>query len=220
MTSAVIERMAWTPGVGRDRLVLGAVDVWHADLDRIAEGDATLSEAERARSARFRFEADRRRWVRCRATLRLLLGSYLGCEPGDVRLEAGPRGKPAVAGGGIEFNLSHSWGRAVFAFAIDNPVGVDIEHEGRVLDPLAAARMLGDGEWKRLAALPRQRLDAAFVRAWVRHEAGVKCRGERIGTALEPGAVELTDLDVGPGAAAALALTRVADQLRFRELRS
>ncbi|HTE66177.1 MAG TPA: 4-phosphopantetheinyl transferase, partial [Candidatus Binatia bacterium] len=46
---------------------------------------ATLSPDERNRSARFRFDRDRRRFVVAHGALRDLLGRYVGTNPGDIR---------------------------------------------------------------------------------------------------------------------------------------
>jgi 4'-phosphopantetheinyl transferase len=196
------------------RLDPGALHVWRADLDEIGWiGDGALSADERERAARFSSERSRERWARGRAVLRHLLGGYLSRGPGAIELESGERGKPRVAGGdGVEFNLSHSGGLAVFAFAPENPVGIDVELAGRVRDPVAVAeREFGQAEAERLRALDATQLEPEFLRLWVRHEAALKCRGEGLGGRTGPDGLVLVDLDVGPGAAAAVALEREAD---------
>jgi 4'-phosphopantetheinyl transferase len=201
------------------RLDPAAVHVWRADLDELAElSDAVLSDEERERAARFSSERSRERWSRARAALRELLGAYLGREPRAIELESGERGKPGVLdGGGIEFNLSHSGGLALFAFTDGNPVGIDVELAGRVRDPVAVAeREFGSEEAERLRTLPAAELEPEFLRLWVRHEAALKCRGEGLtGTAGEDD-LALIDLDVGTGGAAAVALERSPDGVSMR----
>jgi len=175
-------------------------------------GDADLSDAERDRAARFRFEPDRERWTRAHAILRCLLGAYLRREPQAIEFALGAHGKPSVLGDGIDFNLSHSAGMALFAFAIDNPVGIDVELAGRARDILAIAeRVLGHDELERLRALPPSEREPEFLRSWVRHEAALKCCGDRLGARVKLDGLSLLDLDVGPAAAAAVALERSAD---------
>ncbi len=196
------------------RLDPGVLHVWRADLDDLEWiGHNALSTEERERAGRLSSERSRERWARGRAVLRHLLGGYLGRGPGAIELEWGERGKPSVAGAdGVEFNLSHSGGLALFAFARENPVGIDVELAGRVGDPLAVAeREFGQAEAERLRALAAGELEPEFLRLWVRHEAALKCRGEGLGGRTGPDGLVLVDLDVGPGAAAAVALEREAD---------
>jgi 4'-phosphopantetheinyl transferase len=192
----------------------GVLHVWQADLDDLEWiGHAALSKQERERAARFSSERSRERWARGRAALRHLLAGYLGRGPGAIEFESGERGKPsAVAAEGIEFNLSHSGGLALFAFARENPVGVDVELAGRVHNPLAVAeREFDPTEAERLRTLPATELEPEFLRLWVRHEAALKCRGEGLGAPARDDELALVDLDVGPDAAAAAATERATE---------
>jgi 4'-phosphopantetheinyl transferase len=196
-----------------------AVHVWRADLDQLAElSDAVLSGEERERAARFSSERSRERWTRARAALRELLGGYLGRDAQAIELQSGERGKPGVLDGdGIEFNLSHSGGLALFAFTHMNPVGIDVELAGRVGDPVRVAeREFGPEQAERLRALPAAELEPEFLRLWVRHEAALKCRGEGLGAMAEEDDLALIDLDVGTDGAAAVALERSPDGVSMR----
>ncbi len=197
--------------VDAPELSAGALHVWRAELERpTGFSEASLSRSERDRAARFRFEADRVRWASARAILRALLGAYLDRDPRAIDLELGPGGKPeVVAGDDLEFNVSHSGDLALFAFTLGNPVGVDVELAGRARDHLAiAARVLGADEHARLAALPPELREREFLRSWVRHEAALKCRGDGLGSPARQEALTLVDLELGPYAAAAVALER------------
>jgi hypothetical protein len=117
------------------------------------------------------------------APLRQVLATYLGEEPAQIELEAGPHGKPRLAGPGrLRFNLSHSGELALVAVSARLEVGADVQR----LKP---------------------RRGESFQRRWARHEAHVKCLGTGLlrarGASLEPVAVE--SVDVGPGYAAAVA---------------
>ncbi|MGZ5324040.1 MAG: 4'-phosphopantetheinyl transferase family protein [Solirubrobacterales bacterium] len=200
-------------------LAAGELHVWRADLDGAAgPGDSALSASERERAARFRFAADRVRWTRGRAILRELLGTYLERDPGSIEFELGPHGKPAaLAASGLEFNLSHSAGTALYAFAIGNPVGIDVEVARRERDYLRLAkRTFGEDEHRRLRTLPPAEREPEFLRAWVRHEAALKCRGEPLGGRAAPEGLAILELDAGPGAAAAVASEREPDRVRSR----
>jgi 4'-phosphopantetheinyl transferase len=171
-----------------DALVGGRVDVWAVDLDAPGAAAESLSADERARAARFARAQDGRRWAAARGVLRALLAVYAGAEPAALRFALGPHGKPALACAGdggpdVRFNLSHSGEVALIAFALGRELGVDVELPRRPLGDVAAlaARVLGAQEAERLRALEARERERAFLRAWTRHEALVKCRGVGIG---------------------------------------
>jgi 4'-phosphopantetheinyl transferase len=171
----------------------GVVAVWRLDL---AGGDAaaladSLSADERARAARFRFPRDRDRFVAARAGLRQILGACLGLEARAVRFAYGARGKPALAGGELSFNLSHADDLALVAVAREAPVGVDVERLRAVAGrERIAARCFAPAERAALGALPEEARDLAFLLGWTRKEAVAKARGEGV-AALTAIAVEL-----------------------------
>jgi 4'-phosphopantetheinyl transferase len=181
-----------------------------------------------------RFPVFRGRSVASRAILRILLGRYLGVPAGDVPLTVEPGGRPVLAGTDprIRFSVSHAGPLALYAFAADRAVGVDVERMKREVpfDRLAA-RFFATAEVAALAALPRGVLPAAFFACWTRKEALFKAWGgegglvpalkrftvdvaprqSRVAVMLhgEPAPSErweLATLDAGPGFAAALAL--------------
>lgn len=158
------------------------VEVWRADLDAAPEELVDLlSPQERARATRIVQGAARARWVSSRGVLRVLLGCHLECHPRHLRFQLGPHGKPALPGGELSFNVSHSEGLALYALAPTTAVGVDVE----VLAPCPpsrdelalAERVLGPDVARRLRALPPAARHREFLRQWVRHEAALKCLG-------------------------------------------
>jgi 4'-phosphopantetheinyl transferase len=224
----------WLPGPADPSLAPGALHVWQADLSALPDELGALLDAdERERAARMLRERDWRLWARGHGLLRLLLASYLRIEPGTLRFTAGPHGKPALdcaargagaeaheasppgadAGtGALSFNLSHSGQTALYAFSKDGPVGVDVELARRGIDALAIAeRAFGAAEARRLAALDPDAREREFLRAWVRHEAELKCLGAGLAGAGAPadgGPLWVAQLDLGPRAAGAVATLR------------
>jgi 4'-phosphopantetheinyl transferase len=202
---------AWEPGPMRPRLAADVADVWQADLAAVDDDlEDLLSEEERQRAARFVRAEDGARWARARGILRALLGRYVGTDPRALRFAEGPHGKPLLGDEAIRFNLSHSGDTALIAVTLAREVGIDVELPRRTVDHVAIARrVLGEEEAGRLAALDEPARQREFLRAWVRWEAVLKCRGTGIGGAddapdgPDPWVVEL---DVGPPAAAALAV--------------
>ena len=120
-------------------------------------------------------------------------------------------GKPLLVDGGISFNLSHSGGLALYAFTSSAAVGLDVERAGRHLDVLAiASRAFGAAEARRLEELDDDARERAFLRAWVRHEAELKCLGVGIGgmrtSDRERPRPWIAELELGPRAAGAVAV--------------
>jgi len=218
--SPIADAGGWVPsGWPQGILAAGEVHVWRADLDRPIDL-VSLSRTERERASRFQSETHRLRWSRSRALLRRMLGGYLDRDPDAIEFASAPTGKPAVAEGGeLEFNLSHSGGLVLVALTVANPLGVDVERERDVRDPLAiAGRVLGAEETERLRSLPEAHRRREFLRSWVRYEAALKCRGDRLGAPANHAGLHLIDLDPEPGAAAAVALERAPSALLLREL--
>jgi 4'-phosphopantetheinyl transferase len=169
---------------GAPSLAAGEVLVWRVALDVDAAAVATLESGldddERVRAARFVVPAARRRFVVARVALRQLLGHYTGTDPGALRLEAGARGKPALAVAHVlRFNVAHSGDWALIALARGREVGVDIEATPRDIDPLGvAAQVFSDAERHALQAVALGERHDAFARIWTRKEAYIKARGE------------------------------------------
>src|SRR5207245_1169665 len=110
------------------------LDLPAAEREPLAE---TLSADERDRARSFRLPRDRERFVAARGWLRRVLGSYGGRPPADLVFGYGPRGKPALAGEGVDgfrFNLAHASGHALLAVARGRELGVDLEGLGRAAE--------------------------------------------------------------------------------------
>ena len=162
------------------------VHLWCASLDqpafRLEELKQTLSEDEQARAERFYFERDRRRFILRRGLLRLLLGDYLGVAANCVQFSYGHHGKPALtepfSEQKLQFNLSHSQGIALYAFALGRDLGVDVER----LRPIDEAdqmmeRFFSPDEKDAIRAAPADERHSTFLRCWIRKEAYVKALG-------------------------------------------
>jgi len=160
-----------------------------ADLDDpvapIADLADLLDESEVERAGRFRLERDRRRFVVARGILRLLLADLGGGPPRALRLRVAKSGKPAIDGGPTEgrlrFNLSHSRERALFAFAWEREVGVDLERiRAERVRPALTRRALSPGQAAATEALCEPERTLAFYRLWTLTEAYAKATGEGI----------------------------------------
>ncbi|HXT39247.1 MAG TPA: 4'-phosphopantetheinyl transferase superfamily protein, partial [Candidatus Angelobacter sp.] len=90
-----------------------------------------------------------------------------------------------VAGEVIHFNLSHSDGLALFAFARSHALGVDVERVRPIPEmDQVTARFFSARENAMLNALPAEQRIEAFFNCWTRKEAYLKATGEGIADAL------------------------------------
>jgi len=110
-----------------------------------------------------------------------------------VELSAGKFGKPALAGaaaaGGLRFNMSHSEGLALYAFALKREVGVDVKRLRPEASRGIAARFFSPREAEEIAELGREGgeplRERAFFACWTRKEAYLKARGEGLTAGLD-----------------------------------
>jgi 4'-phosphopantetheinyl transferase len=146
-----------------------------------------LSPDEKGRAAQFRFERDRNSFVVAHGVLRILLGRYLNISPAGVLFKYESKGKPAIAGsGGIDFNVSHSHGLAVFAFTAGCQVGVDVERIRPLQDVQSIAdRYFCSEEATELMSLPPSERELGFYLCWTRKEAYVKASGDGLSAPLD-----------------------------------
>ncbi len=207
--------MIAAPAAQGRRLTLVPADVhlWSADLDELGDSwIGLLSDPELRRSETIISPAVARRWGRGRGLLRGLLGSYLDVDPRELALDSGPNGKPRLSDfpdGAPGFNLSHSGSLVIYAFTGQGDVGIDLQLPREGVDHLAlAARTLGPEVAAELCALEPVARRRAFLRAWTRHEAGLKWSGEGIwrGDSDPLPAPWMADLRLGCDAVGALAL--------------
>ncbi len=168
-------------------LLENEVHVWRATLDCLPlHGQAlqqSLSKDERQKSERFHFAHDRHHYVVARGLLRTLLGHYLHLPPAQLCFEYNPYGKPMLAStpaqAPLSFNLSHSGGLALYAFARNRAVGVDLERMRTDLDhEQLAEHVFSPNERREFHALPVDQKVEAFFNGLTRKEAYVKARGQ------------------------------------------
>ena len=196
----------WKSGPVSPSIQPSEAHVWRLKLNAhwTRELDDVLSQDDRARAARFRFERDRRRFSVARASLRMTLSRYLRLKPAAVKFESNAFGKPYLVAiqnkDALRFNLSHSHEMALLAVASGREVGIDIEFmRADFATNEIAETFFSRAEIQQLRAVAPELRTRAFFNCWTRKEAYVKARG--LGLSLP---LDQFDVSLVPGAPAAL----------------
>lgn len=150
-------------------------------LPKLSRFTQLLSPDETARATRLKNNSVKKLYTAGRGILRIILGAYLGVEPGRVMIATGEHGKPylADAAKGIRFNLSHSRDVLVLTVSSGLEVGIDIESidADKPLQEMAKLAF-SHHDQRYLLNLPTPQLyTTSFYRCWVRTEACLKASG-------------------------------------------
>jgi 4'-phosphopantetheinyl transferase len=168
----------------RSPLPAGEVHVWRCatrgSAGFLPELNAVLAQNELQRAARFRFENDRNEFVFSRGFLRRLLAGYLAASPQELVFQYTEFGRPVLDdAGGVEFNVSHSGGVVLLAFALRRRIGIDVERIRRDFSTVEIAEhFFSEEERTALRGLSEGQRHEAFFRCWTRKEAFIKALGE------------------------------------------
>jgi len=161
-----------------EELALDEADVWLAHLPTLAPlldgAVALVSEAERARSRRFRRPSDGVRYLRVHKLLRLLLTAY--------RAETQ-----------LHWSLSHREEIAAFAVTQTGPIGVDVERIQPEFAATLSERCLTPDERSALSRLSSTDQAHRVFESWTVKEALLKRSGH--GLAIEPALIGLDFAD-------------------------
>lgn len=184
------------------------VDIWRVRMSHLPHVlerlEASLSEDERERAARFRFMADKDHYIAAHGCLRDVLSRYIHCEPDQLRFSANSHGKPALHDHKLGFSLSHSGDFALIAIAQERNVGVDVERiRSGISSHVIAQQYFSASEFAELQALPLEQRETAFFTCWTRKEAYIKAQG--LGLSLP---LESFDVSLSPNEPAMLRATR------------
>jgi 4'-phosphopantetheinyl transferase len=147
-----------------------------------------LTADEHQRALRFRQQQSRDRFIVARGILRLLLSQYLDCSPQSLELIYGVHGKPALGSPPfpLEFNLTHSEEIALYAFALQQSLGIDLERVRSGVDYAAIARrFFAPCEQHYLQSLPTTEQAQGFFQLWTYKEAWLKARGGSVFSGLQ-----------------------------------
>lgn len=167
--------------------------IWLARLDERKAADLAqiLSDDERARAGRFRFERDRKHFIVARGFLRIILGKYLKTSPENLRFEYNKYGKLFIADtrSELKFNLSHSDDLALYAVTRRREIGIDLERIKKdFVEDGMIANCLTSREAEHFKTLSENRRVSFFFDCWTLKEAYLKASGE--GFLIPPNQIE------------------------------
>ncbi len=110
----------------------GEIHVYQTNLDKstpeINNFKKLLSADELQKAGRFKFDIHRNNYITGRGMLRTILAQYLNTLPQEIAFSYAEKGKPYIKDVEIKFNLAHSKSYAVYAFAVNKEIGIDLEH--------------------------------------------------------------------------------------------
>ena len=181
VTECPLEWVETPPGVP---LPANQVHLWFVDLQSISR----LSRCERPAGAGqgspgdTRSREKRRLYLRGKMALETLLAHYSGLKHSELEFGYGTRGKPGLRNpglcGALRFNYTLSRGYALYAFAWEVELGVDIEIYPRKINAdLLARRKLSPVEQSSWEAVPAGQKNNAMLMCWTRKEAYGKALG-------------------------------------------
>lgn len=164
------------------------IDVWlcyenDVDEDLLRAYVPLLTEAERAKAARFHFAADRNRHITSRALFRTVLPEYLGIPHPALRFRSDRFGRPSLDNPealacGLDFNLSHTAGLIALAVTCHSVVGVDVENASYQQPAMElASRFFSPDEVASLRSFAGMALNLEFYRHWTLKESYLKAYG-------------------------------------------
>lgn len=164
------------------------IDIWlcyenDVDEDLLRAYAPLLTDAERAKAARFHFAADRNRHITSRALFRTVLPGYLGIPHQALSFRSDRFGRPSLDNPealacGLDFNLSHTAGLIALAVTCHSVVGVDVENASYQQPAMElASRFFSPDEVASLRSFAGKALNLEFYRHWTLKESYLKAYG-------------------------------------------
>ncbi len=142
-----------------------------------------LSASEFDRMMRFVKSDHQRDFVAARGALRSCLAQYINCDPRALVFAYGNHGKPMLLDyPELQFNLSHSQGRALIGVVRGMAIGVDLEQVWEVPTMLdIAKRFFMPSEYEAILRVSEGLRSRVFFEYWTCKEAYLKATGMGLG---------------------------------------
>jgi phosphopantethiene--protein transferase domain len=190
----LIIRLIGAMALSNFNLYSQTVHIWQTNLTRSPQHlefyQSILADDELKRARRFKFERDKQAFVIARGTLRMILSHYLNLSPKQIKFKYSSKGKPSLDQdpSPLQFNLSHAYGKAIYAIALEENIGIDIEYIREIEVISLAKRFFCNSEYQWLNSLSSVEQYSAFFQLWTCKEAYLKATGE--------GLVGLQDIEI------------------------
>lgn len=184
------------------RLQTNQIHVWRTSLKRTEKESLELIDLldskEKEHANRFIAKNAANNFIVARGILRKLLAGYLEILPQNLIFERNQYGKLYLDASPLQFNLSHSKDLALFIFALNYPVGIDVEFIRDDYDFAdIAKRFFSKKEVAELFSLPEDEQLLAFFNCWSRKEAFIKAMGVGMFYTLDKFSVGVTSAKSG-----------------------
>ncbi len=160
------------------------IGVFRVHLQQIAQWIGQkmhlLNCEEQARRQSFVYDKDRLRFAVGRICAKELAAYCLRIKPEQILIVQGKHQKPVLlnGGGALQYNLSHSGDRVLFAFAFDADVGIDVEQVRYLQDYKTLCDCLHGFEKRRVLESGDFK---TFYQYWTAKEAYIKADGRGFG---------------------------------------
>ncbi len=168
------------------QLAENELHIWCIDLPTQLQStvipDSIINRCEKLRLDTFSHPLMRQNYLYIRIALRTLLGNYLNCSPKQVAIintiYKKPQLDPTTVSVNLQFNISHSVNYAVIAFALNTPIGIDIELIAKKRNIKALLRRYFSTKTNdEIQKLSNNEHQEAFLRVWTQYEAYKKAVG-------------------------------------------
>jgi phosphopantetheine--protein transferase-like protein len=110
---------------------------------------------------------------------------------GEINLQQTEKGKLFIENSELKFNLAHSHEYAIYAFALNCEVGIDIEQIREVEYDGIAKRIMSKTEYSYWSSFNNDEQVESFFQIWTCKEALIKCTGDGLSGPLK----ELSTID-------------------------
>ncbi len=197
-----------------------AVPIPLGDGGRVKDAISILSTEEIARADRFRFDADRNRFITGRALVRHALSRFANVEPADWRFTTNGFGRPQIAGPAgfhhLKFSASRTNGLAMCAVTGGREIGADLEYL-REYPADVAERYFSRNEARSISQGACEERSFLFFANWTLKEAYCKAKG--VGLSIPIAKVQFSFVDEQPRMTIEPPLEDDSARWRFRLLR-
>ncbi|MGH1365044.1 MAG: 4'-phosphopantetheinyl transferase family protein [Calditrichia bacterium] len=193
MSVAAAGNLDWSGSAPIEMPDSKTVHLWRATLNPteslLEKHRNILRPEELSRAARFKFNRHRNSYITARSQLRRLLSLYLSVPSEKIELLTTIHGKPYVQSPKLpklQFNLSHSHDRVVYAIGSTCDLGIDIEWiKPGFADSGIPERFFSSSEVAALRSVSLGKQAEAFFNCWTRKEAIIKAIGQGLSLPLD-----------------------------------